>query len=443
MSKKIEQDMLLRVPPQAVDMEQASLAAMILDKDAVSLAIEIIEPEYYYKNSHREIFTVIVELFNKNIEIDPLSISEILKERGSLDESGGFYYLAEIVNSTPSSVNIEHYLDVIKERALSRFLIKECDMLINRAYEQSEETTTLLSYAENKFSELSDIGTKKGLSDKIIIPKDVMKSDFDEYYETGGEKSVSTGWANIDEYWTVGKSQQTVITGIPGSGKSNWMDALMVNLTHQSKWKWVVFSPENMPVSRQVRSLVEKYLEEPMFKYDNTRGFTKEKYTKVLNEFVYPNFKFINPFTVDRKLETVLSAIRKNLEGADGIVIDPWNEIEHTRPNGMTETEYIGMSLMKMRDEAIKNKCHLFIIAHPTKLKKEDGKYPIATPYDISGSANWWNKPDNCLSIYRDFATDQVSVCIQKIRIKDFGKIGKVGLNYIKGSGHYETPLPY
>jgi len=342
----------------------------------------------------------------------------------------------------------EHLFDLESDK-MQYFEVMACtevsdnnlDNNIQALLESNLKTDIELANADKNFKKLKELLNKDISinSDKLIFSKQEMTESLDTYYKEGGEKSESTGWRNLDEYWTVGKSQLTVVTGIPGSGKSNFMDALSVNLAYGAKWKWSIFSPENMPISRVLRSLVEKYLEKPMFLSNNTRGFTKEKYTEVLNDFIYPHFNFVNPFTVDRKLETVLSAIRQNAEGVDGVIIDPWNEIEHTRPHGMTETEYIGMSLMKMKDEAVKHNVHLFIVAHPTKLKKDDdGKYQIATPYDISGSANWWNKPDNCLSVYRDFGNDKIYIGVQKIRIRDFGKIGKAELTYIKGSAHYE-----
>ncbi len=222
MPKTKNDDILIRIPPQAVDIEQAALAAMLLDKDAVSLAVETIEADYFYKNSHREIFASILELTEKHAEVDLLSITEILKTRGVLEEVGGSYYLVEIVNSTPSSVNIEHYLEVIKERALSRILIKECDTIMNKAYEQSDEVDVLLDYAERKIFEISEKRIKRGFAEiKPIIHRAFER--IDELYKSTstGVTGVATGYKKLDEM-TAGlqPSELVILAGRPSMGKT-------------------------------------------------------------------------------------------------------------------------------------------------------------------------------------------------------------------------------
>jgi len=107
------------------------------------------------------------------------------------------------------------------------------------------------------------------------------------------------------------------------------------------------------------------------------------------------------------------------------VVIDPWNYIEHKVPQGYTETQYISEALTLIREFAVRCDVHVFIVAHPRKLAKErDGKYPPATMYDISGSAHFFNKTDNGMSIHRDFETGVVTAYVQKVRFSWLGKIG-------------------
>ena len=218
---KIE-EVPLRVPPQALDIEQAVLAAMFLDKDAVSLAVENIRADYFYKNSHRQIFSAILELVDKKAEVDLLSVTEILKTKGVLEEIGGSSYLAEVVNSTPSSVNVEHYLDTVKAKALSRMLIKECDTIINKSYEQSEGVDDLLNYAEQKIFEISEKRLKKG----FVEIRPLVKSAFDridelQKYTSTGITGVATGYKKLDEL-TAGlqTSDLVVLAGRPSMGKT-------------------------------------------------------------------------------------------------------------------------------------------------------------------------------------------------------------------------------
>jgi len=222
MPKKETDSGLLRIPPQSVDVEQAVLGALFLDKEAVAKAAERILPSYFYKTSHRHIFSVIIELFKKDAEVDLLTITDILKKQKLIDDIGGPAYLAELSNSTPSSANIEQHLDIIKEKALSRMLIKECDTIITKAYDESEEIDTLLDFAETKIFDISEKRLQKGFA--AIDP--ILHRTFeriDELYHSSrsGVTGVATGYKKIDEM-TAGlqHSDLVVLAGRPSMGKT-------------------------------------------------------------------------------------------------------------------------------------------------------------------------------------------------------------------------------
>ena len=126
-------------------------------------------------------------------------------------------------------------------------------------------------------------------------------------------------------------------------------------------------------------------------------------------------------------------------DGINCLVLDPWNELEHSRPEKVSETEYISQCLSKIRRFARVNGVHIWVVAHPTKLSKNrDGIYPCPTPYDVSGSAHWRNKADNCLAVYRpDFTSARVDIVVQKIRFKHTGRVGEDFLSYNMFSGRY------
>jgi len=213
---------LLRIPPQSVEAEQAVLGALFLDREAVATAVETIQAEYFYKTSHKHIFNAILKLFETDQEIDLLTISDMLKKKGVLDEVGGPYYLAEISNSVPSSANIKQHLNLIKEKALSRMLIRECDSILAKTYEESEEIDTLLDYAESKIFEISERRLKKGFA--AIDP--ILHRTFeriDELYHSSrtGVTGVATGYKKLDEM-TAGlqRSDLLILAGRPSMGKT-------------------------------------------------------------------------------------------------------------------------------------------------------------------------------------------------------------------------------
>jgi twinkle protein len=252
---------------------------------------------------------------------------------------------------------------------------------------------------------------------------------------TRGER---TGWASVDQHYTVRIGEFTVVTGIPGHGKSEWLDALMVNLSSQRGWIFAVFSPENQPLERHFVKLAEKLVEKPFFPGHHQRMSAQDlQGSKAL---LGKWFTFIlppeNELTVDGILELAQHVILK--KGVKGMVIDPWNEIDHTRPSNMTETEYISYCLTKIRRFARNYSLHIWLVAHPTKLRKQDnGKYPVPTAYDISGSAAWRNKADNCITVFRHIENDLVEIHVQKIRFKEVGRIGMVTLKYDNITGRY------
>lgn len=265
-----------------------------------------------------------------------------------------------------------------------------------------------------------------------------IEPQIDALYAMGSPRGESTGWPTVDHHYTVRTGEFTVVTGIPGHGKSEWCDALMMNLTHKG-WAFAIFSPENQPLERHFVKLAEKFIEKPFFPGYHQRIDKLE--LGAAKRYLEDSFTFILPpddsLTVDGILNLAKIVILK--KGVKGIVIDPWNEIDHTRPSNLTETEYISSSLTKIRRFARQYGVHVWLVAHPTKLRKmDDGKYPPPTPYDISGSAAWRNKADNCITIYRHIDSNQVEIHIQKIRFKEIGEIGMVALGYNRLNGRYK-----
>ena len=263
-----------------------------------------------------------------------------------------------------------------------------------------------------------------------------FKDSLLEYFGNGFTSGVSTGWLSVDRIYKPRKKEFTVVTGIPSHGKSVWLDNLMLNIVASKKWKFGIFSPENAPCERHLANLCEIIIGKPFSKRYNGH-MSKEEVLKA-QEILNKHFFFIMPvkdtFDIDTIFDLAKSALFKH--GIDGLLIDPWNEIEHNRGN-MSETDYVSKALSKTRYFSRVNDIHTWIVAHPTKLYKDKatGEYPVPTPYDISGSAHWRNKPDNCLCVHRNVKENYTSILSQKIRFKECGSIGEAVLKFdIKNS---------
>lgn len=266
-------------------------------------------------------------------------------------------------------------------------------------------------------------------------------------YRHGLPRGDLTGWPKVDEHYTVAPGQWTLITGIPGHGKSEWLDALLVNLAVDG-WRFVIFSPENQPHELHVAKLLEKFNGKP-FGHGPTERMDANDIA-IGAAFIDDHFKLLRcnkefvempapGLVIDAAAREIQAWIDAGEGSKFGLVIDPWNEMDHGRPAAMSETEYISQTLSAIRQFARDWKIHIWLVAHPKQLQKDrDGKVHPPRPYDISGSAHWFNKADNIITVFRDPVNGgPVQLHVQKIRFKHIGKPGLVELRYDRVTGRY------
>lgn len=266
----------------------------------------------------------------------------------------------------------------------------------------------------------------------------------EKLYTNGMPRGASTGWFALDPLYRVHKAQLNIVTGIPGSGKSEWLDAMAVNLLRSEGWHIAFFSPENRPEEYHC----VKHLE----KMTGTK-FIGGKLSGAAFTDHQEHVRFVG-CSSQPTLESILDDAKVlALNMADGfpkldmLVLDPWNEIEHRRPHGLSETEYISDTLSKLKHFAHFYDVAVFLVAHPAKMTKDKntGLYPCPTPYDISGSAHWRNKADACIAVHRpDLTSDTVEVHVQKVRFRHVGRAGgPVVLQWDRECGKFSDALSY
>lgn len=262
-------------------------------------------------------------------------------------------------------------------------------------------------------------------------------------YRDGRKRGHSTGWASLDEFMTIREGELSVVTGIPNAGKSEFLDALIVNLARRYGWRFALCSFENPP-EEHISKLAEKHLGVPFWDGPTLR-MTEAQLLGAI-DWVADHFHLIRADneapTIDWILEAARGAVLRH--GVRGLVIDPYNEIEHRRPSAMTETEYVSQTLGKVKRFAQAHGVHVWFVAHPAKMQRENGKsLPAPSLYDISGSANWANKADLGVVVHRDPNADptRTDIYLRKVRFKSVGKLGVVGLRYDRATGRY-SDLP-
>jgi twinkle protein len=258
-------------------------------------------------------------------------------------------------------------------------------------------------------------------------------------YRDGPKRAFSTGWDALDEHMRIREGELSIVTGIPGSGKSEFIDALTVNLARMHGWHFGVCSFENPP-DEHIAKLAEKYLGQPFWEGPTPRmseGDLQEAVVWLKRHFFLIRADDESP-TIDWVLEAARAAVLRY--GIRGLIIDPYNELEHHRPSSMSETEYVSQLLSKVKRFAQGHGVHVWFVAHPQKIRRDsEGKMPIPNLYDISGSANWANKADLGVVVHRDWAegSQAVEIYVRKIRFKAAGKVGVVRLFYDRITGRY------
>ena len=326
---------------------------------------------------------------------------------------------------------------------LSRRIGREKCCRVNYPSDCKDMNDVLVKYGEERVVEVVS-GAYPYPIDGVVLVEDV-EDDAVDLYNQPDHKGLSTGWDDVDPNYLISKSEVSVVTGVPNMGKSEWMDALMVNMIQLYGWKFAIFSAENFPVKHHLIKLAGKFARKPFWGEERMDEKTLRSSLKALNNYV----KFIGTQEESVTIESILEQTRllNYRYGVNGLIVDPWNTIEHKYGDGENETNYISRVLSQLNTFAKVNEMHIWVVAHPRKMENDSDRKPVVpNPYDISGSANWFNKCDNAITIHRhrNEFEDYVGVHVNKIRFQyKNGKptIGKppVKLNYNVGSGTYET----
>ena len=210
-----------RMPPQAVEVEQAVLGAMMLEQQALSRAFEILDKSCFYHASHGRIFEAMHTLFEQGTAVDQLTLTEELKRRGQLDDVGGVVYLAKLGSEVATAANIDFHARIVFEKALSRKLIEAASEISERAYAADEDVQTLIDKAEQQLFSLSENQIGEGFE-----PLDKVMGDAFEHIERIHAKTdtvlgVDTGFANLNDL-TSGfqKGDLIILAARPSVGKT-------------------------------------------------------------------------------------------------------------------------------------------------------------------------------------------------------------------------------
>ena len=267
---------------------------------------------------------------------------------------------------------------------------------------------------------------------------ETYKDRLNDIFAKGDGKGVTTGYPSVDEIYTVAPAQMTVVTGYPSSGKSNFVDQVMVNLARGADWKFAICSFENQPETHIAR-LMEIFLGKRFYEgRDRMTEHERDVAFKWVNEhFIFLDHNGDEPSTLDSILERTKVAVKR--WGVRGMVIDPYNYIDMNRKE-MSETDAISQMLSKVQRFIKNTDVHCWFVAHPSKMVRSGNDQPRPDGMSISGSMAWWAKTDCGITVHRKEGP-VVEIAVWKCRFRWVGTQGETTLLYNKTAGTYSENL--
>jgi len=266
-----------------------------------------------------------------------------------------------------------------------------------------------------------------------ILNLEDFEDELDFIYENGYPKGLKCKIPEFDDLLSFYPGQMTIFTGIPGSGKSEFVNWIMVSLSKFHDVKWGIASFETTPTLHATQ-LAEKFNDKSFgFRKDPAHRMNPTEY-RFAKDMIRRYFYFLNLDMISVTMDGLLQKAEELIlrKGITGLLFDPWNCIEHKRPAGMSETEYVLVCLNKFIHFIGRYKVHGFLVAHPTKMPKDPKtkQAHIPTLNDISGSAHFFNRTHNGVTIHRDKATGMVGVYVQKVKHSWLGQLGFCTFGY-------------
>jgi replicative DNA helicase len=234
-----------KLPPQAIDLEQSILGALLLEKDALTDVIDILKPGSFYEEAHQEIYQAIIQLFNAGAPIDLRTVVNQLRKHGKLELVGGSYYLASLTTHVSSAANIEAHTRAILEYAIKRELIAMATNIHKKAYEDTIDIFSLLDHAERTLFEITETHIRKNYADMRSLLGVAFKELETKRTRKDGLTGIPSGFTALDRItsgWQ--KSDLIIVAARPGMGKTAFMLSALRNAAIDHNYPVAIFSLE-------------------------------------------------------------------------------------------------------------------------------------------------------------------------------------------------------
>lgn len=423
-----------KIPPHNIEVEKSILGAFLIDKDSLIRVAHFLKAEHFYDKRHQILYQAIVDLFMAGVPIDLLTIVDYLKKKKDLKIVGGRAYIAELINSVPTSAHAEEYAKIIKETALRRNLITASAIITNLAFDESKSTASVLNEAQQELFSVSVQGIDKG----FIHIRDLLEKSYEEAAQANinesGITGISTGFRDLDALLGgLQKSDLLIVGARPAMGKTSFALDLVRNIAMKQK-KVAFFSLEmsNLQLTARLSSM-----QSGVGLWETRTGkLSDDEFTRlseaygILSELSI----YIDDTPGSNIVEIRTKARRLYLEqGIDAIFVDYLQLIQgNNREGRVQEVSQISQELKNMARELQVPVVALSQLSR--KVEERNDKMPQLSDLRDSGSIE--QDADVVMFIHReeyyDPDTDKKGITDISIAKHRNGPVGNVELTFVK-----------
>ena len=241
----MENEVVNRVQPNDTLAEQAVLGSMLVSKDAVQAAVEVLKPEDFYREDNKEIYAAMMDIYSVGREIDMITVTEQLKLRGTLERVGGTQNLATLIDNVPTTSNIERYVEIVEQKSTSRNLIKVTSDIMKISYAQTEELDAIIEQAEKGIFDLAQNRNSKsysGMKEILVTTLDSIEKMYENKEKLSG---IESGFIDLDEKISgLNKSDLIIVAARPAMGKSAFVLNIASYVAMHDKVPVMIFNLE-------------------------------------------------------------------------------------------------------------------------------------------------------------------------------------------------------
>lgn len=393
-----------RIPPQNEEAEKSVLGAALIDKETLLEISDILKSDDFYKEAHREIFSVIMDLYRKNEPVDILTTAEELKKRKSLDLVGGRAYLGMLSASVPSTANVAQYARIVEEKSILRKLIRASSEIMEEGFSEGKIASEVLEMAEQRVFEISQKRQKKSVS----MLKDVLVKNMDMITELSGRegslRGLTTGFRDIDEKTSgLQKSDLIILAARPSMGKTALALNIARNAAVKAGAKVLIFSLEMSEEQLSERILSTESMVELQKMREGTLegddwGKLSEAIMRLENaDIMIDDTPGISSLEMRNKCRKI-----KMEKGLDLILIDYLQLMVY---DGKTESRQLEVSALTryLKQLAREMECPVIVLSQLSRApeaRRGDEKKPVLSDLRESGSIE--QDADQVFFLYRD-----------------------------------------